>query len=206
MLKKILIGIVVVVLLLVGGAFLLPSSYHVEREVVIAGDSEDVFPHINNLKNWNVWTPWSVERFPKMQVTYTGPEAGVGAESSWTDEDNGDGRMVITKSDPEEGIVYDLFFEGMPKSTGAIELEETGGDADTVRVTMAMDGEMGNNPVSRYFGLLMDSFLGVDFETGLANLKRTVEAPAAEAEAESAPAAASEETAETEEEAPESAP
>ena len=32
--------------------------------------------------------------------------------------------MVITKSDPEEGIVYDLYFEGMPKSTGSIELEE----------------------------------------------------------------------------------
>lgn len=31
------------------------------------------------------------------------------------------------------------------------------------------------NPISRYFGLMMDRFMAPDFETGLNNLKKKVE-------------------------------
>lgn len=34
---------------------------------------------------------------------------------------------------------------------------------------------MGNNPIAKYFGLLMDKLIGADFERGLNNLKTVCE-------------------------------
>ena len=43
------------------------------------------------------------------------------------------------------------------------------------RVTWTNEGDMGTNPVNRYFGLMMDSMVGPDFEAGLKNLKALAE-------------------------------
>jgi hypothetical protein len=43
---------------------------------------------------------------------------------------------------------------------------------------MAMDGELGRNPLYRWFGVFMDKLVGPDFEAGLANLRRLAEAQA----------------------------
>jgi hypothetical protein len=42
-------------------------------------------------------------------------------------------------------------------------------------VTWSNAGELGYNPVNRWFGLLMDNFMGRDFEEGLRNLKTQAE-------------------------------
>lgn len=172
MLKKILIFLVVIVVALAAFGFLLPSSYSVERSVVIEAQPAAVFPYLNNLRRWEEWTPWTTEKHPKMEMSYSGPEEGVGAKSSWTDPESGNGELVITQSDPEKGIVYDLLFEGYSKSEGSIQMEE---NPAGVRVTMTMEGDIGNNPFARYVGLFMDSLLGKDFEEGLAKLKSIVE-------------------------------
>lgn len=49
--------------------------------------------------------------------------------------------------------------------------------------TWGFDTDLGMNPIARYFGLVMDSMLGADYEKGLAKLKQVCEA------AQSAPAA-----------------
>ena len=45
----------------------------------------------------------------------------------------------------------------------------------SVKVTWAFSGDSGWNLMGRYFGLFMDSFIGPDFERGLANLKKLAE-------------------------------
>src|SRR5690606_16939708 len=42
-------------------------------------------------------------------------------------------------------------------------------------VTWSMQADMGNNPIGRWMGLMMDSIVGADYETGLASLKKLVE-------------------------------
>ena len=44
-----------------------------------------------------------------------------------------------------------------------------------MKVTWFNQGDLGWNPVSRYFGLLMDKMMGPDFEEGLENLRRKAE-------------------------------
>jgi carbon monoxide dehydrogenase subunit G len=74
---------------------------------------------------------------------------------------------------PNEKIVYTLHFPefGM-RSTGQLRLEPTG---NATRVTWSNEGDVGANPVNRYFALMMDRMVGPDFEAGLANLKSLAE-------------------------------
>jgi hypothetical protein len=44
-----------------------------------------------------------------------------------------------------------------------------------VSVTLSDEGDLGNNPLSRWFGLFLDRMIGPDFEAGLVNLKRVSE-------------------------------
>jgi hypothetical protein len=152
---------------------LLPKRYHVERSIVIDAPAEAIFPTINTLKEWPTWTAWTKENYPGMKVLFAGPEAGVGAKYSWTGEKVGTGELQITEADPAQGIKYDLDFEnGKQVSLGGLRLEPA--DRGT-KVTWWTEGDLGWRPVHRYFGLLMDSMMGPDFETGLNNLKKKIE-------------------------------
>ena len=109
-----------------------------------------------------------------MQVKFVGPESGVGAGYSWEGKSTGQGSIKFTRAEPGKGISYDLDFEhGKYQSTGAITFEPS---RESIKVTWSNEGDLGANPVNRYFGLMMDRMLGPDFEEGLNNLKRTVEA------------------------------
>jgi hypothetical protein len=49
-------------------------------------------------------------------------------------------------------------------------------DGDGVKVTWLDAGDLGMNPLFRWFGLFIEHMIGPDFEKGLANLKRVAEA------------------------------
>jgi len=172
--KRILLGLVIVVVLLTVVGFMLPGSYRVERTQTIKAKPEVAFAVVNNLKTWQEWTAWTVARFPDMKMEFTGPESGMGAGYSWSGKSCGSGKIHITKADASSLIVYDLDFEqGRMVSKGEITFAS---DGDNVKVKWSNYGELGANPVSRWFGLLMDRFMGPDFQTSLDNLKKRVEA------------------------------
>jgi len=173
MLKKVILIILLIPIILVLISLALPSSYKVRRALTIKGKPDAVFILVNTLKQWPEWSAWTVARFPDMQLAYSGPESGPGATYSWTGKSSGDGTLKITSSDPAQGITYDLDFEhGKYLCQGTIALRPV---TDAVEVTWSNRGQLGWNPVSRYFGLLMDRMMGPDMETGLHNLQRRVE-------------------------------
>ena len=66
--KKLLIalGVLVVGLLIFAVVILLqPGTFRVERSIVIAAPPEAVFVQVNDLHNWNAWSPWA-KRDPNM--------------------------------------------------------------------------------------------------------------------------------------------
>ena len=81
--------------------------------------------------------------------------------------------LEIKTASPEEGITYVFGYDG-ETSTGGIGFFPSI-DAVTL-VTWHAEGDFGFNPIARYFGPLMDGFMGPDFEKGLAGLKKKVEA------------------------------
>ena len=173
MLVKLLGALVVLVLLLAAGAFLLPREVSVARSITVAVPPATLFPQVNSLQNLNTWSPWAAKD-PAMKVTYEGPAEGVGAKMSWTSEvaEVGSGTQEIIESTQDERVVSSLVFGNMPPSKAYFDLEADG-TGTTITWTLAVD--MGMNPVGRWMGLMMDKWVGVDFDKGLAKLKAKAE-------------------------------
>jgi hypothetical protein len=172
-LKRALLALGAAVVLLAGIGLLLPSSYSVERSVTIQASPEEVFNHLQTLKGWPEWTAWTVQRYPDMKVSFSGPDQGVGAVYVWNGEEVGAGSLKLTGADPSRGVTYDLDFDnGQFLSKGEIRMEPAG---DQVKLTWINRGDLGWNPINRYFGLMIDGVMGPDFETGLNNLKNKLE-------------------------------
>jgi hypothetical protein len=164
--KKILIGLGVIVLLLVI-AFFVPSTYSVERSVVIKAEPAAIHPYINNLQRWPEWSAWTTEAYPTMVYTYEGPAEGVGAVSKWVVDDE-DGMMTITQSDPATGVHYNLEFDkGSMKSSGSLMYEAVEGGT---KVVWKNGGDC-----TLLFKPLLDGMIGPDFEKGLNKMKTVVE-------------------------------
>src|SRR5262249_49767905 len=133
-------------------------------------------PWINELKRWAEWSAWTEARYPAMKTTYAGPASGTGASMSWEGKKSGQGTLQITSSDPAKGLIYDLDFEhGAYRSKGTITFQRVD-SGNSLVVTWSNAGSLGWNPVSRYFGLFMDSMMGPDMEAGLKSLQTKVEA------------------------------
>lgn len=173
MLLYIAAGLVGLILLLLIVSLFLPSQVHVEREAVIDAPQEVVFNQVNTLRNWEDWSPWHTID-PEMKLHYEGPPAGEGARYRWeSDHRNvGNGSLTITRSERPARIETEMDFMEQGTAQGSYTFEPTNGGT---RVVWAMDSDMGRNPVGRYFGLMMDRWIGQDFERGLANLKQVSE-------------------------------
>lgn len=160
--------------MLVGVAYLLPREVTVTRETVIAAPPAQVFPHLNSLQKVAEWSPWS-DMDPDMRVAFAGPEQGPGNRMTWSSADPavGEGSQEIIASLPDQRVETALDFGGMGIATSWLVLRPEG---DGTRVTWGLEADMGNAPVGRYVGLMMDRWVGGDFEAGLARLKALVEA------------------------------
>jgi uncharacterized protein YndB with AHSA1/START domain len=178
MMKKVLLVLLILIVVCLGFVATRPGTFHVERSATIAAPSEVVFARINDLHQWDAWSPWE-KLDPQMKKTYEGTDAGVGASYHWSGNDQvGEGRMTIMESEPGSkiGIKLEFIKPWSATNTGTFTLvPEAGG----TRVTWAMDGT--NNFMSKAMSIFMnmDQMIGADFEKGLANLKELAEATAA---------------------------
>jgi uncharacterized protein YndB with AHSA1/START domain len=146
----------------------LPDTYKVERSVEINAPAGRIFAHLNDPRAWAGWTVWN-RRDPNMRVEYAGASSGAGAKWSWQSKTEGSGSMEFTSVDAPRLLQYKLFFPDFNStSTGTITLTCAG---IGTRVSWTNAGETGNNPLMRYFGMMMDRMIGPDFEGGLKNLK-----------------------------------
>ncbi len=174
MLKKIGIGLAVLVLGLVVLIAVQPSTFRVERSQEIDAPPYVAFNLINNFRRWSAWSPWE-KLDPNLQRKYSGAEAGVGAVYEWSGNDQaGEGRMTITESVPAKKVGIKLEFKKPFEATNTtlFSLDRAG---DKVKVTWAMEGT--NNFIGKAMCLVMDmdQLIGKDFEAGLSQLKKIAE-------------------------------
>ena len=165
--------VAVLAIIFVGVGLVLPREVTVARSVEIDASPDEIFPHLNSLKAGAEWSPW-LGRDPEAQLTYSGPDEGAGAKLDWASDHPqvGSGTQVIRTSVPGEKVVTDLDFGDMGTAVATFTL--TGAGAATT-VTWDLQTDMGAGPVGRWMGLMMDRWVGADYETGLSNLKTLVE-------------------------------
>jgi len=165
-------GLVLIVGLVAIAGFFIPSTYRVERSLLIAAPPQRVYTLVAPPRRWPEWAIWN-RRDPAMTVGFFGPEMGAGAGWSWVSRTEGKGRMTFVTADPEKGFTYELYFPDYGStSTGEIRFERQAGGT---RVTWTNEGNVGRNPLMHYMALVMDHMVGPDFEAGLANLKMLAE-------------------------------
>ncbi len=172
-LTRFLAIVVVLAIALVAIAFVLPREVSVARSITIDAAPEAVFPYVNSLKEGEKWSPW-LARDPEIQLTYEGPEAGVGNKLTWASEHPqvGNGIQEITASTENERVEMALDFGPMGTANAHFDLAANGEATD---VTWGFTTDLGLNPMARWMGLMMDRWVGGDYETGLGNLKALVE-------------------------------
>ena len=174
MLKKIAIGVAVVVAAVLGFAMTKPDSFRVQRTMKIKAPPEKIFPLINDFHSWSSWSPWE-KLDPAMRRTNSGAAMGQGAVYEWEGNAKvGKGRMEITEVSPPTKVTVKLDFlkpiEG--HNIAEFTLEPQG---DSTSVTWVMRGPTPFlSKVIQVF-ISMDSMVGKEFETGLGNLKSIAE-------------------------------
>jgi hypothetical protein len=176
MLGRLVLGLVIVVVVLAIVVATRPSTFHVERSILITASPESVFAQVNDFHSWAAWSPWE-KLDPKMEKTFSGPSAGAGAIYAWNSGNGkvGQGRMTIERSDLPSSVSVQLEFIKPFTATNTVTFTMIPVGTQT-RTTWAMDGH--NGFLGKLFHLVMnmDKMVGGDFERGLAALKSVAEA------------------------------
>ena len=174
MLKIIAIVVGVLIAFVLIYATTKPDTFQVERAMRIKAQPETVFALINDLHNWDAWSPWA-KKDPAMISSHSGATSGMGAVYEW--EGNSDvvkGRMEIVDMSPPSrvNIALDFIEPITTHNTVEFALEY---DGDFTEVTWNMHGPMPF--AAKLFSVFasMDSTIGSDFETGLMDLKTLAE-------------------------------
>ena len=174
MFKKILLVIVLVLAGLAVFAAVQKPEYTVYREVSIQAAPASIFPYINNTREGSRWMPWK-EIDPKTEMSYSGPESGVGAKASWTSPGQmGVGSSTISQTVENQSVTFRLeYTKPFPMlQTSDITLTPNGGES-VVRWSVS-----GKKPFfCRVIGIFMnmDKMVGGMFDQGLTKLKTLVE-------------------------------
>jgi hypothetical protein len=177
--RLVLFALLTVVVLL-GGAFVtgyfMPGHWRAEARTTIAATPAAIHARLADVRTWPAWFPWTTAKDPSIRYTFSGAPAGVGAVLAWESQNVGNGTLTITRSDPSQGIAYDLVFAGSRQpSHGEIALADAGTGATLV--TWSDGGELGANPIARLFRAPIEGMLAKEFSESLARLKALAEAP-----------------------------
>jgi len=169
--------LLILLVLLIGIGLLLPSAATVERSIVIEAPPAAVFPHLDSMRAFHAWSPWS-DIDPDTHYAFPGPAQGVGSRMTWQSGDAqvGHGSQEIIVSEPDRRVETRLVFGDKGEGTATFILEPENG---ATRVRWQFATRFGWDLVGRYVGLMLDSMIGAAYDKGLRRLKATVEQPPA---------------------------
>lgn len=177
MARKILIGVAalcVVVGILGVVVSRQPGTFTVQRSATMAAPPPRVFALVNDLRAWEVWSPWT-ERDPNSKQTISTPSDGQGARVAWSgNQEVGEGTMTIVESKPYVLVDFEQVFVRplAGKARMRFTFAAAGGGTE---VTWKLEGT--NDFVGKAMCMVMDmdAILGKDFEHGLAHMKAVLE-------------------------------
>lgn len=174
MIKKIALGVVAILLIILAMAAMKPDTYSVRRSITIKAPPEKIAALITDFRQWGAWSPWE-KLDPAMKRTFSGAPSGKGAIYEWVgNKDVGRGRMeIVDASTPAKTVVKLVFYEPF-ESHNTTEFTLAPQDGSTT-VTWDMTGPM--LFISKVISVFasMDTMIGTDFEKGLASMKAAAE-------------------------------
>ncbi|MEO6154742.1 MAG: SRPBCC family protein [Thermomonas sp.] len=171
-LLEILISLAIVAALYLIVALVLPSQRHLSEKIETNRKMTIVFDSLNSLQRFKSWNPL-ILRDPRVQLSYSGPESGVGAHMDFVSQNEklGKGSWEITESIPREKVSYkiDNIERGNNKRT-AFSFKPTGRNNRNVEITQSYDVDYGWDLLGRYAGLYVARHVGDDMKLGLSRI------------------------------------
>jgi uncharacterized protein YndB with AHSA1/START domain len=175
-LKKIGLGLLATIVLLLVVAIFMKKDYAVEREVTINKPVADVFNYVKNIKNQNYFSVWNMKD-PNSKMDYKGTDGTVGFIASWDSQNDevGKGEQEIKSITEGSRIEMELRFTRPFEATDyAYMTTEPAGDNQT-KVKWGFTGKMAY-PMNLMLVLMnMEGMIGKDMDDGLKNLKTLLE-------------------------------
>jgi len=136
-----------------------PDTFRVQRAASIKAPPDKIFPLLNNLRAFALWSPYE-KKDPRMQRTYSGAPVGRGAVYEWDGDKNvGSGRLAIADSSPPSKVTLHLDMMRPLEAHNIVEftLEPKG---ESTHVIWAMNGKV------PYIAKIVHVFLDVDRSAG----------------------------------------
>lgn len=174
MLKKILLGLLAVVVIILVVAAFQPSQFDVQRSLAISAPPAALFDQVNDHRKFAAWNPW-MKLDPNVKTTYSGPATGVGSVASWQgNREVGSGSQTIIETKPGELVRQRMDWKEPMEGTSTVDFTFKP-EGERTLVTWRLYGA--NNYVGKVMCLFMsmDKMVGGQFEAGLANLKTIAE-------------------------------
>jgi effector-binding domain-containing protein len=175
-LKKILIGLVIIIAIPFITALFINGKYDVVRETTINQPKDMVFEYVKYLKNQDNFSVWS-QMDPNMKKGFEGNDGTVGSYATWDSEvdDVGKGEQEITKIIEGERIDFELRFLKPFEATDVAYFITDSIDENKTKVQWGFNGEMDYPMNLMLLFMDMEEMLAPSLEEGLTNLKDLLE-------------------------------
>jgi dienelactone hydrolase len=153
--------------------YLLPARSHTERATFIDVVPEIVYGLMSDLRQFEQWAPWH-DQAPDVKYGVEQPGQGLGAVLNWQSQDSGvgAGRLSIIDAQPYNKLRMLLEYDNGERAVLAYHLDPLEGGT---HIDWTLDLEHGDDPFSRYKGLLVERRIAAAFEPGLDRLRRLAE-------------------------------
>jgi hypothetical protein len=154
-----------------------PNTFRIARSAVIDAPPERIYPEINDLHNWEKWSPWA-KLDPNQKTAYHGSPLGAGAILEWSGDNKvGAGKMTIKESSQNERIRIKLEFSRPMQAVNDVQFDLKPISEARTEVLWTMSGRNEFMAKAMHAFMNMDKMVGGQFEQGLADLKALVENP-----------------------------
>lgn len=163
---RLLQWLVIALIALAGASFLLPAKQIVERTMTIEQPPDRVWELLEDPTAWNRWSPYYL-RDPDMKISYTGAPKGMGARWSWDSSREGSGTASIIGASVPRQLDYVVTYNGLAMALCQFILEPVNSGT---KLTWRLESDAMWNPIMRIVGMLLDGWIGPDFEQGLQNI------------------------------------
>lgn len=179
MARKIGLGVLGFVVLLLAVIALQPAAYHVERRTTVHAAPSYAHAIVNDFHGWKRFNPWD-KIDPNQKGEFGGAASGRGATFSWSGNDEvGEGHMTIEESTPEAIRIKQEFIKPFPGfATIRFSFKPFAGGTEII---WAMDGTNDFTGKAVCLVMSLDEMIGTKFEEGLARLKASAEDDAKQA-------------------------
>lgn len=153
--------------------FFLPKPESIEIVKTINCKPNQVFTLVNELKNWEKWSPW-MEKDPEMKLSYSDSSFGPGASYSWAGNSQvGFGKLTILSTTENQQINMMLKYADYPETPCSFKIEPLDNGS---KVAWSINSGysknwFGKNILGGYKYIMMNHFMKIDFGRGIDNIE-----------------------------------